>query len=172
MFLSTSHRVPPRQAQLSPPPFTSASRTISFPFTPFTDLQPSGQSSQNMTKDPKLQLRILTFTFTDLGESMTEEPSYCGRDPVLTGEVNSPPLILGCPMPILSDHKMKKISHHVYKHNLQIFYPVKPSVFNRKGWLLIASLAYRTQLLINLLRSDQPRTSSSPGTGIIRHFAP
>lgn len=125
-----------------------------------------------MTKDPKLQLRILTFTFTDLGESMTEEPSYCGRDPVLTGEVNSPPLILGCPMPILSDHKMKKISHHVYKLHLQIFYPVKPSVFNRKGWLLIASLAYRTQLLINLLRSDQPRASSSPGTGIIRHFAP
>lgn len=40
---------------------------------------------------PKLQLKILTCLFTDLGESVTEEPSSCGRDPMLTEEVNSCP---------------------------------------------------------------------------------
>lgn len=71
--------------------FTSASKTIDFLFIKFIDVPPFGQSLQNATKVPKLQLKILTCSFTDLGESVTEEPSYRGKDPMLMEEVNSYP---------------------------------------------------------------------------------
>lgn len=72
-------------------------------------------------------------------------------------------------MPILSDYRGEKKAITFKSITFKYLTQLSLLFLTVKCWPLIASSAYRMQLLLNLPRSDQPRTSSPPGT---RHFTP